>query len=97
MIKHIVMWRAKEGVTKENSLHQIKSDLEKLKLHIPEINELEVGFDILNAEVSSDMVLYSSFLTEEDLKTYQNHPEHLKVVKRISAVMQEKRVVDYHI
>ena len=43
----------------------------------------------------TDVVLYTVFDSKEDLQAYQVHPEHQKCVAFISAVVAERRVVDY--
>jgi hypothetical protein len=46
---------------------------------------------------SSDLVLYSEFVSREALDAYQAHPEHLKVKPAIKADRIERRTVDYEI
>jgi stress responsive alpha/beta barrel protein len=85
MIRHIVLWKMKESVTKKKEMHQIKSLLEALKEEVPEIVELEVGIDITHDDASADLI------------QYQQHPEHVEVVKVLRVLTTEKRVVDYEI
>jgi type II secretory pathway component PulM len=97
MLRHIVLWKMKESVTKKKEMHQIKSLLEALKEKVPEIVELEVGIDITHDDASADIVLNSLFKNKEDLIQYQQHPEHVEVVKGLRVLTTEKRVVDYEI
>jgi Stress responsive A/B Barrel Domain len=97
MIRHIVLWKMKESVTKKKEMHQIKSLLEALKEEVPEIVELEVGIDITHDDASADIVLITLFKNREDLIQYQQHPEHVEVVKVLRVLTTEKRVVDYEI
>ena len=96
MIRHIVMWKVENDKDiQENSL-RLKSALLGLKNNIPEIFEMEVGINIgKKSESSCDIVLNSSFKNLADLKTYQNHSEHLRVVKLLRSLTTEKRVVDF--
>ena len=98
MIKHIVMWKLKEnhnGVGKLENALRLKKELEDLKSSISEIREIEVGLNLSESDASCDVVLYSTFNSIDDLKTYQKHPDHLKVAEFLSDLRTERRVVDY--
>mgnify|MGYP000288640750 FL=1 len=100
MIKHIVMWRVKDETkygSKEEALRQAKEKLEALKSKISEIVFLEAGINYNTTEAAYDLVLYSEFKTDEDLQTYQVHPEHLKVVEFMKEIVvpNSRVVVDY--
>ena len=85
MLKHIVMWNINEEVSDKESLKEkIKSELEVLKKEIPQIQSIKL---ITKLEDSSthDIALISEFLNKEDLKTYANHPKHVKVGKELIA------------
>jgi hypothetical protein len=47
-----------------------------------------------NMEV--EVLLFSTFATEEDLDAYQRHPEHQKCVDFIRSVVASRNFVDYH-
>ena len=98
MIKHIVIWKLKdfgEGARKSENAQNIKVQLEGLKNKIKEVSSLEVGININDSASSYDVVLYSEFASLEDLKKYQNHPEHVKVGDFIIKVRLDRKVVDY--
>jgi len=100
MIKHIVMWKLKdfaEGANKKENARKIKSQLEGLKHKIKEIRSIEVGINTSDSADSYDIILYSEFNGSEDLKIYQNHPEHLKVGDFVSKVRLERKVVDFEV
>lgn len=102
MIKHIVMWKLKgfaEGGTKAENVRKMKLLLEGLKNNIKEIHNIEVGINksSINAIDPYDIVLYAEFNNMEDLKVYQNHPEHLKIGDFIGRVRLERKVVDYEV
>ncbi len=96
MIKHIVMWKLKDENKEENAL-KIKKDLEALKLEISEIKEIEVGIDVNKSEAAYDVVLYSTFDSQEDLDNYQVHPKHKEAGVFIRQVVSSRVVVDYEI
>ena len=100
MVKHIVFWRFKDDAqdsSKSENMAKVKSMLESLPPQISEIIDLEVGENFSGREIACDMALYSTFESEEALKAYAVHPEHVKVAEFIGSVVSEGRVVDYHI
>jgi len=99
MLKHIVLWKMKDGVegrTRQESALKFKQMLEALPPQIPEIIQFEVGLPIEEGDAVSDICLYSSFKDLAALKAYQEHPEHLKVIAYAKTVVAERRVVDYN-
>ncbi len=96
MIKHIVMWKFKEGVSEADKL-EMKQQLEALKGVVPSLLEIEVGLDVARKDASMDMALYSEFHTMEDLAAYAGHPEHLKVVDFVRTLVCGRAVVDYEV
>lgn len=100
MIKHIVLWRFKDeanGRTKAENLKQATSFLEELPGMIREIDSFEVARNIEPSADAADLALYSTFATVQDLRTYQAHPEHRRVVAFLEEVRAEKRVIDYNV
>ncbi|MDK2954581.1 MAG: hypothetical protein PWQ57_77 [Desulfovibrionales bacterium] len=100
MIKHIVMWRVKdgaEGASKMENAVEIKTRLEGLMGVVPGVVSLEVGINELAGETSADVVLVSEFASMEELDAYQTHPLHLEVVAFVKKVATERRAVDYSV
>ena len=98
MVGHIVMWKLKEtaeGKTAAENAAIMKSMLEALPGLIPELKSLTVSTDVFASIPETDVVLYTVFETPEDLQTYQVHPEHKNCVGFISAVVADRRMVDY--
>lgn len=81
MIRHIVAWDFREEFSDEESRvygEEIKRELENLKNLIDGI----VSIEVLNEPLFSsdaDIMLDSVFIDEEAYKTYQSHPEHVRV------------------
>jgi len=94
MIKHIVMWKFKDEVAEADKL-EMKRKLESLKDVIAPLIEIEVGLDVVGSDASKDMVLYSVFETLDDLRTYAEHPEHMKVVDFVKPLVCERHTVDF--
>jgi len=98
MIKHIVMWTILDGIdgrTKAESMALLKSRLEALPGLIPEIQYYEVGFNKSTSEAAYDVVLISHFRSFQDLKIYQDHPEHVKIATLVSSIREKGAVVDF--
>ena len=98
MIKHIVFWRLKEnahGNDRATNARLIKEKLEGLQGRIPGLLSIEVGFDFVRAETSSDIALYSELASREALGVYQQHPLHQEVGAFIKEAVSERRAVDY--
>jgi hypothetical protein len=100
MVKHIVMLRLKNYENKtqklENAL-KLKKALEDMKFSIQEIKHLEVGLNFNEKPGAYDLVLSTSFISEDDLEIYRMHPEHKKVLVFLRTVSDETAVVDYEI
>ncbi len=77
MIRHIVMWKFKEG-EKENMM-RFRERLLALGKELPEVRSMEVGINIRPSERSYDAVLVSEFASMEDLASYQQNPRHLEI------------------
>ncbi len=81
MVKHIILWQLKEelqGKEKEAVKVGIKTGLEGLAGQIPGLIDIRVQTECL-ASSNVDVMLDSTFVDEQALKTYANHPAHVKV------------------
>lgn len=97
MVKHIVMWKIKDGygnMTKAEIMAKIAADLSDLKGRIPEIVDLEVGASLTGGDMHYDMGLIVTVKRLDDLIGYNEHPEHVKVRNFISQVKLERATVD---
>jgi hypothetical protein len=100
LIKHIVFWRLKEsahGNDKTTNARLIKEQLEALQGKIPGLLKIEVGFDFIQADTSSDVALYSEMESRAALDAYQVHPLHKAVGAFIKEAVAERRAVDYDV
>lgn len=81
MVKHIILWQLKDGLTAEEKIAVkagIKAGLEGLAGQIPGLIDIHVQTDCL-ATSNADVMLDSTFVDAEALKTYANHPVHVNV------------------
>ena len=98
MIKHIVFWKLKDsahGNDKATNARLFKEKLEALRGRIPGLLSIEVGFDFIHAETSSDVALYTEMESRAALDAYQVHPLHQAVGAFIKEACVERRAVDY--
>lgn len=81
MVKHIILWTLKEEYgeqEKEAIKRGIKESLEALAGKIPGLLEIHVYTDGLPSS-SADLMLDSTFESEQALKGYSTHPDHVAV------------------
>lgn len=100
MVKHIILWQLKDEFSKEEK-EKIKCDmkegLESLKGKISGLVEIHVQTDSL-ASSNVDVMLDSSFESEEDLKAYAVHPAHVEVADNMVRPFTKSRsCIDYEV
>ncbi len=81
MVKHIILWTLKDELSaaeKEAVKKGIKEGLEGLAGKIPGMVDIKVNINGL-ASSNADLMLDSTFESEEALKGYSVHPEHVAV------------------
>lgn len=78
MVKHIILWKLKEECNNAEVKSGIKQGLEGLMGKIPGLLEIKVETQPLDSS-NVDVMLYSVFESQDALKGYAVHPEHVKV------------------
>ena len=81
MVKHMILWQLKnelQGEEKEAVKAGIKQGLEGLAGQIPGLIDIHVQTEGLSSS-NADVMLDSTFVDEDALKTYASHPAHVKV------------------
>lgn len=98
MVHHVILWKLKEGLSKqekEEVLKNIKENLEALHSKVPGLIDITVITEPL-ASSNADVMLDSLLENEEALKGYQVHPEHVKVADTYVRPYTEVRMcMDY--
>lgn len=97
MIKHIVMFRLKDGLQPEERLqimNTFKNSIERLPQTIPFIRYVHVGFNV-NPKEKWDICLESVFDNLEDVATYSQHPQHVSAAKALMQHAAERSCVDF--
>ena len=90
MVQHIILWKLKEEYNNEKVKKDIKNGLEGLYGKISGITEIKVQTEKLDSS-NVDVMLYSVFESEEALKNYAVHPEHVKVADTFVRPFAETR------
>lgn len=100
MVKHVIVWTLKDEYSaeeKENIKKGIKEGLEGLKGKVPGIVDIKVNINGL-ASSNADLMLDSTFETEEALKGYSVHPEHVAVANgKVRPYTAVRSCLDYEV
>ncbi len=94
MIKHIVMWKFREG--KEDDAAAFLDSLRHLYGVIPEILQLQAGQNLANGE-AYDAALIADFHSTEELEHYRNDPRHVAVLALYKDIFLERTAMDIEI
>ena len=100
MVKHVILWTLKErcfGANLEQIKAGIKDGLEGLKGEIPGLVDIKVITEGLSTS-NADIMLDSTFESEEALKNYAVHPKHVAVANEMVRPFTESRTcMDFEI
>lgn len=100
MVKHVILWQLKDELSdseKEMVKAEIKAGLEALKGKIPGLIEIKVETDPL-ASSNADVMLDSLFESEEALRGYAVHPEHVAVAdSKVGPYRKTRICMDFQI
>jgi len=82
MVKHIILWTLNPELSEEQKAEVkagIKAGLEGLVGKVPGLLDVKVNVDGRLASSNCDVMLDSTLESEEALKAYAVHPEHVVV------------------
>lgn len=100
MVKHVILWKLKEELSaeeKETVKAGIKEGLEGLKGKVPGIVDIKVQIESL-ASSNVDVMLDSTFESEEALKAYAVHPNHVEVANtKVRPYTQSRSCLDFEV
>lgn len=100
MVKHVILWTLKDEFSneeKEAIKAGIKEGLEGLKGQIPGLLEIRVNTNGLSSS-NADLMLDSTFESEEALKGYAVHPAHVAVADgKVRPYTASRVCLDYEI
>lgn len=100
MVKHIILWQLKDelvGAEKDAVKQGIKEGLEGLQGVIPGLLEIKVNTNGLSSS-NADVMLDSSFESEDALKAYAVHPAHVKVAdEKVRPFTKTRACLDFEV
>lgn len=97
MIRHIVLFKLKDGLGKD-SAKRLADALSALKKSTDGLMvECEAGIDVVRGASSYDVALNSVFRNLDDLEKYRVHPEHVKVVELVKELCSSRHAADFEI
>ena len=100
MVKHVILWKLKDELTKEEKAQVkagIKEGLEGLAGQIPGLLEIKVRTECLESS-NVDVMLDTTFEDEASLKGYSVHPKHVAVADgKVRPYMAVRSCMDYEV
>jgi hypothetical protein len=100
MVKHIIIWTLKDcydASEKAEIAKNIKINVEGLKDKIDGIVDIKVQTEHL-ASSTGDVMLDSTFVSEEALKAYAVNPQHVEVANRdVRPFVASRSCLDFEI
>ena len=95
MVKHIILWQLKDEFNNDDIKQGIKTGLEGLRGKIPGLIEIKVQIKKLESS-NTDVMLYSSFESEESLKNYSVDPLHVAVAnEKVRPYTKTRSCIDF--
>lgn len=94
MVQHYVFIRYEKGASDEHIAEFCRKMLD-LRTSIAGIEQLEIGRDILHDARSWDLILIMRFASVGALRSYQQHPEHQKVMAFNQSFVADVATVDF--
>ena len=91
MVKHIVVYKLKEDVNKDEAVAVIASCLEPLVGKIPGLLHMEIR----RCFNGMDYALYSEFESKQALEDYAKHPLHLEAKEHFWNFLDSRVAADY--
>ena len=100
LIKHIILWKIDEKFSNEEKqkiMNDAKRELEALKGKITGLFEISLQTEKLPSS-NADMMLDSTLESENALKEYQAHPEHVAVANNfVRPFTSERLCLDFEV
>ena len=91
MVKHVILWKLKEEFNTQKVKQDMKTNLEALQGKIEGLIQIKIQTEGLTSS-NADVMLYSEFQSEEALKGYAIHPEHVKAADTFVRPFTETRL-----
>ena len=94
MLQHYILIKYQKNVSEEH-IAEFRGRMLALRTRIAGIEHLEIGRDILHDARSWDLILIMRFASVGELRTYQQHPEHQKVMAFNQPFVADVASVDF--
>lgn len=100
MVRHVILWTLKDeysGARIEEIKAEIKKGLEGLKGVVPGLVDIHV-YTVGLSSSNVDLMLDSTFESEEALKGYSVHPAHVEVAnEKVRPFTKTRNCLDFEI
>ena len=100
MIKHVILWTLKDEYSKEQKekiLAEMKEALENLAGQIPGLFDIKVYTKGLPSS-NADVMIGSSFVSEEAMKKYAVHPIHVEAANtKVRPFTASRNCLDFEV
>ena len=101
MVKHIILWTLNPDLSEEEKKAVkagIKAGLEGLVGKVPGLIDVKVHIDGRLASSNADVMLDSTLESEEALKDYAVHPEHVAVANgKVRPYTVQRSCLDFEV
>jgi hypothetical protein len=101
MVKHIILWTLNPELSedeKKQVKQGIKQGLEGLVGKVPGLLDVKVNIDGRLASSNADVMLDSTLESEDALKGYARHPEHVAVANtKVRPYTVQRSCLDFEI
>ncbi|MBQ3926270.1 MAG: Dabb family protein [Bacteroidaceae bacterium] len=101
MVKHIILWTLNPELSedeKKQVKQGIKQGLEGLVGKVPGLLDVKVNIDGRLASSNADVMLDSTLESEDALKGYAQHPEHVAVANtKVRPYTVQRSCLDFEI
>ena len=100
MVKHMILWKIDDKFSvneKQKIMEDAKCELEALKGKVPGLLDIKLQIDKLPSS-NADMMLDSTLESEDALKGYQVHPDHVAVANGyVRPFTSERLCLDFEV
>jgi hypothetical protein len=94
MLQHYILIKYQKSPSEEH-IAEFRRRMLALRTSISSIEHLEIGRDILHDARSWDLILIMRFASVDALRSYQQHPEHQKVMAFNQPFVADVASVDF--
>ena len=93
MFTHIVLFKLRDR--SPESIAATRVHLERMRLAIETLRELEIGVDIMRSGRSYDLALITRFDDRAGFEAYREHPAHRPVLAHLHEATESAAAVDF--